>query len=155
MASAFCSKSNATFPPKTRSTKYESMLGLLQLMTEVERRKLVFPQNKIIPIPSDVLSGQIIQKIMNKYQPEEFLTTLKNSGDFPSNRQWKTITSRTIYNKQQIERQTLVDADNDVRRFAEVRNIKKSTNAWEIPNKTSEMDLSEFVARIWVTSCTP
>jgi len=168
----FIAKKTQGFPQATRSIMCESMLGLPPLITEVERRKLLFLQ-KLISMPNNVLSKQIfnrrlllydidptqvnhgfipdIHNIIRKYHLEDFVDSYKNSGLFPNKYHWKNITRDAILHKQQTTWQNSVKNDSDFKRFKEIHNGIKPASVWRIPVTSYDMKLADYVARLWVT----
>ena len=127
------------FNPYVRSDMCESMLGLYNLMAEVNRRKLLF-LGKLCTLPSSSVPNQLFNlrlflffdgykdsgfmsdkwAILGKYGLSQYVRDFVNKLEFPSLRQWKQIVKKTVFQTEELLWPNRVNNYPDFTRFCQL-----------------------------------
>ena len=159
------------FTLRTRSDMCESMLGLIRLSAEVEKRKLMFLY-KLLTLRSDTVSQQIfvrkylmyldnktsvkygyvpdICKILYKYELQYIINYyIENNPAFPSKGKWKNIVNKSIFRSESILWKNRLNADRDFDYFKYLHTDIKPAIVYKISNKLSFRCIEKEIATIW------
>ena len=159
------------FNPYVRSDMCESMLGLYNLMAEVNRRKLLF-LGKLCTLPSSSVPNQLfylrlflffdgykdsgfmsdIWAILGKYGLSQYVRDFVNKLEFPSLRQWKQIVNKTVFQTEEQLWLHRVNNDPDFMRFCQLHDNIHIAPIYNTPlsKVLRNKNLMISIARMWV-----
>lgn len=154
----------------TRSDMCESMIGLHPIISEIDKRKLVFfgklckldtnslSKNIFLFRLYDLLQGDIkqfsgflkdIYEILIKYNLLQYLRSFVEVGQFPGKKDWKYIVKQSIHHQHTEEWRNRMEADPDFRIFKIFHNIISPIKLWKFDFSFDEVPLIRFLAKLW------
>lgn len=159
------------FNQYVRTDMCESMLGLYNLVGEVNRRKLLF-LGKLCTLPPYSVPNQIfylryfmyfeqdnatgfmadIWKILIKYGLNQFLTEFINTLSFPTKQQWKKLVNKTVFKIEERLWHNRVESDPDFQRYNKLQDGIQLSIIYRpmFNNVFRKRGLMTHIARLWV-----
>ena len=154
-----------------RSDICESMLGLIRLSAEVEKRKLMFLYT-ILTLRSNTICQQIfvrnyfmyldntssvkygyipdVCKLLYKYKLQYIMNYyIENNPAFPSKSKWKNIVNNCIVRSETILWNNRLDADREFEFFKYLHTDIKPAIVYGISNEISFRCIAKEIANIW------
>ena len=163
-------KSIQGFHIRTRSDMSESMLGLLRLSAEVDKRKLQF-LHKILSLPNRQLCKQIfitkycmflkdrrsvthgfipdICGLLHKYSLENVLNDYMNKNSIPTKNEWKRTVSHRVYAQETELWKQRVFTDTEFSYFRQLQQRIEPCVLYKMYKNRSQRLSSELIASIW------
>ncbi|CAG2233240.1 unnamed protein product [Mytilus edulis] len=143
-------------PRRTRTDMCLSLIGWLNLDSFINERKLLF-FGRICNLPQRAISFRILVRklfelkyfnqeytncasdfskdcvdILYKYHLSDYLTKFMDSGHFPSQRIWKRIVHRSIFEYELKEWQQRINIDSDFNIFKKIHKVFQPHPAWTV-----------------------
>ncbi|CAG2187884.1 unnamed protein product [Mytilus edulis] len=143
-------------PRRTRTDMCLSLIGWLNLDSFINERKLLF-FGRICNLPQRAISFRILVRklfelkyfnqeytncasdfskdcvdILYKYHLSDYLTKFMDSGNFPSQRIWKRIVHRSIFEYELNEWQQRINIDSDFNIFKKIHKVFQPHPAWTV-----------------------
>ena len=164
----FVVKNVQRFKPKTRSDICESMVGLRNIICEIDKRKLLF-FGKLCSLENKFLAKQVllqrlytclpdcskrsgfipdIIKIMLTYELSEVLNQFILEGNFPTKIVWRRSINEAIKVKHDTEWLNRIKTSSDFCRFRDIHSSICIAKIWTFPNNSSELRTAYFVAKL-------
>ena len=153
----------------------ESMLGMLSLTCEIDKRKLLF-FGKVCKLDCNYLtkgifltrlhdfiqkngkqfSGLIkdLYKILNQYSLLHHLQLLIEKGQFPYKTTWKTLVKRTIHQYHTEKWRERTASDSDFRIFRIFHSSITPIKIWKFSYAFDDIPFIKFLAKLWTIPST-
>ena len=159
------------FTMRTRSDICESMLGLIRLSAEVEKRKLMF-LHKILTLQSYTICQQIfirkyfmyldntssvkygfvpdVCKLLYKYRLQYIMNYyIENNNMFPSKGEWKNAVNKSVMRAETLLWNNKINADKDFEYFKYLHKDIKPAIIYQVSNEQSFRLIAKEIAYIW------
>ena len=160
------------FTKNTRSTMCQTLLGVGSLLSEIDKRKLMF-FHKITLLSEDSLSKQIflrrlflyqhrisnsntvnqygfipdLDRILTKYRLKHYLDNFTAGAQLTTKTCWKQIINKSVRNHEKQRLAMLYEKDKDFVRFQRVHTSQNVYHLWKVPSSATELKLIHFIVK--------
>ena len=168
----YCLKKIQFLPKNTRSAMCQTLLGVGSLLSEIDKRKLMF-FHKITLLSEDSLSKQIflrrlflyqhrisnsntvnqygfipdLDRILTKYRLKHYLDSFTAGAQLPTKTCWKQIINKSVRNHEKQRLAMLYEKDKDFVRFQRVHTSQNLYHLWKVPSYATELKLIHFIVK--------
>ena len=157
------------FHPYVRTDMCESMLGLIRLQAEIDRRKLLFLRS-LCEMPHRSVPSRIFQfklfmyldhgidngfiadifAVLTRYNLVDYVTKYVQALQFPGKYAWKRIVNRAIFNYERNLWQERINTDIDFIRFKHLQLTIAPATIYIEDTLMKDRATTMFLAKLWV-----